>query len=256
MSYASPETLLDTLGVEEPEEIDLEAIAFHCGAVVRYRTLDGCVARIVGRGNRAVITVDEFASHGRRRFSIGHELGHWMRDRGKSGHLCQKSDLKARWDRSDPESLANAYAAGLLMPVSMFKPRAHNQQPSFDTVRGLAKTFKTSRPATAIRLVQYCSFPVLLVAYGRDGRRKWFKPSPQLEGLIWPRAELSHETQAFELLYGGTASNRPVQTRASEWLERRGAYRHDVWEDSIKTDDEVLSMIWWKRQQDLDALLS
>ena len=44
----SPESLIDELGITEPDEIDVEAIAYHCGALIQYRHLDGCAARIVG----------------------------------------------------------------------------------------------------------------------------------------------------------------------------------------------------------------
>jgi hypothetical protein len=57
------ERLLQELGVTEPGEIDLEAIAFHLGAHVRYRTLDGCEARIIGSNDTAIITVNERSSY-------------------------------------------------------------------------------------------------------------------------------------------------------------------------------------------------
>ena len=70
------EALLKSLGVNAPDDIDLEAIAWHVGAIVRYQRLDNCEAQIVGLGNRSVITVNSDSSSTRRRFSIGHELGH------------------------------------------------------------------------------------------------------------------------------------------------------------------------------------
>jgi hypothetical protein len=253
----TPEALLDELGITEPHEIDLEAIAYHCGATVRYRKLDGCSARILGLGEKAIISVDANSGVGRKRFSIGHELGHWLRDRGKSGHLCQQRDLSAPWDRSDPESLANAFAADLLMPHFMFKPLAEGREPTFGTVGDLTKAFLTSRPATAIRLVQYGSFPSILLCHGIDGRRRWFTCSQGLQGLVWPRRELSHNTQAFEVLYGGSTHNRPVKSSAGEWIDCRGAYRHQVFEHSIKIDTEmVLTLLWWKKRSDVDALIS
>ena len=68
-----PERVLQQLGVTEPDDIDLEAIAWTLGAEVRYRQLDGCEARIIGCGDRAIITVNERSSPRRRRFSVGHE---------------------------------------------------------------------------------------------------------------------------------------------------------------------------------------
>ena len=44
----SAEAILRRLGVTDPSEIDLEAIAWYLGARVRYRPLSACEARIVG----------------------------------------------------------------------------------------------------------------------------------------------------------------------------------------------------------------
>ena len=255
MTYRSPETLLSELGITDPEEIELEAIAFYVGAIVTYKKLDGCAARIVGADQQAIISVQPGGSVGRRRFSIGHELGHWMRDRGKALHKCQKRDLRVPWDRSDPESLANAYAADLLMPHFMFKPRADGRDITFETVRSLREEFTTSWTATAIRLVQLSSFPSVVACYGMEGRR-WFTPSPELHGRIWPVRELSHETHAFELLYGGASQVRPIEVSAQYWIQSRGAYRHTVWEHSIKVDsDSVLTLLWWKKPSQVQELL-
>ena len=51
------ERLLQEVGVTDPNEIDLEAIAFYLGARVRYRKLEGCEARIIGRNDAAIITI-------------------------------------------------------------------------------------------------------------------------------------------------------------------------------------------------------
>ena len=58
MALTAAERLLQDLGVSEPGEIDLEAIAYHLNARVQYKPLDGCEARIVGAGDRAIITVN------------------------------------------------------------------------------------------------------------------------------------------------------------------------------------------------------
>ena len=69
--------LLQTLGITDPRDIDLEAIAFDRGALVRLGALDECEARIVGYDSRAVITVDDRKPRTRQQFSAAHELGHW-----------------------------------------------------------------------------------------------------------------------------------------------------------------------------------
>ena len=45
--FRSPAQLLEQLGITSPDEIDIEAIAFHSVATIRYRPLTGFAARIV-----------------------------------------------------------------------------------------------------------------------------------------------------------------------------------------------------------------
>jgi hypothetical protein len=68
--------VLKGLGVIEPSEIDIDAIAWSLGARVKYRPLDSCEARITGNGDQAIITVNSRSSRRRKRFSVAHELGH------------------------------------------------------------------------------------------------------------------------------------------------------------------------------------
>ena len=50
------ERILFELGIERPDQIDLDAIAWARGAAVKYRPLDKCEAMIVGTQRRAIIT--------------------------------------------------------------------------------------------------------------------------------------------------------------------------------------------------------
>ena len=88
-----PERLLWGHGVRRPEHIDLEAIAGASGAHVIYRKLDGCAARLVAAGDHAVISVAMDDNLGRRRFSLGHELAHWMQDAQRALFQCSSTDI-------------------------------------------------------------------------------------------------------------------------------------------------------------------
>src|SRR5437867_9520652 len=88
-AFKRAETILEELGIENPEDIDVEAIAQYCGATVVYEDLGGCEARILGYGDRAIIAVNESSPRVRQRFSVGHELGHWMNDRGRASFACE-----------------------------------------------------------------------------------------------------------------------------------------------------------------------
>src|SRR2546428_330054 len=139
--YKSPSSLLSELGITEPSDIKVEPIAQYCGATILYEPLEGCEARIIGYGDRAIITVNSASPLGRRRFSAAHELGHWMRDRGSVAFACDAPVLISEWGDENPEVRANRYAVDLLLPQSMVRPRVKAQAIALDTARGLAKNF-------------------------------------------------------------------------------------------------------------------
>ncbi|MDZ7854779.1 ImmA/IrrE family metallo-endopeptidase [Sphaerotilus sp.] len=90
---SSPERLLWSHGVRKPEHIDLEAIAGAKGARVIYRSLDGCAARLIAAGDQAVISVSVDDNKGRQRFSLGHELAHWLCDANRASFRCASTDI-------------------------------------------------------------------------------------------------------------------------------------------------------------------
>jgi hypothetical protein len=238
--------LLLELGVEHPEEIDVEAIACYCGCKVRYRHLDGCAARLVGAGVRAIISVDENSGPGRRRFSVVHEIAHWMLDRGKPLFECQKADLRTPWSRAvHPEARANAFAADLLMPEALFVPLARNEQVTFVTVDQLRTAFGVSRTAAAYRLVETGDADCMLVCHSAEGRR-WFVGSRRINGHFWPHRQLSEHSDAYAILRGEEKSGRSQTVDADDWIDHRSADQYELREHSVRTGDVVLTLLWWK----------
>jgi IrrE N-terminal-like domain len=238
------ELLLQTLGITDPRDIDLEAIAFDRGALVRHGVLDGCEARIVGYGSRAIITVDDRKPRTRQRFSAAHELGHWHYHRGRY-LICRPDEIvDSRRDSLDPERVADFYAADLLLPRYLFIPRATALGIScFESVETLSKEYSTSVPATAIRLVEYGPEPAMLVCHGPTGR-KWFNRPRHIPEHWFPRDELAAESSAMDVLYGKNRFNRRVLVGAEAWFDRRDASRFEVYEQSFKiSDQEILTLL-------------
>lgn len=249
--YRSPSALLEELGITEPWDIHVEAIAEYCGATIVYEPLKGCEARIIGHGDRAIITVSSTSLRERQRFSGAHELGHWMGDRGKVAFACVEMVFAAEWGEENPEVRANRYAADLLLPPSTFSRRAKNKEMTFATVRDLAKDFQTSLTATAIRLVELGSFPAMLVCY-ELGKRRWFTRGPDVPQFLWPQSEPGRHTVAYDLIHGSATTEGPVDVYADGWFEIRNANRYEVREDSRRISDRfVLSLLWWKDESQI-----
>lgn len=243
--YQPVDEVLRQLGVTEPEEIDIEAIAWHLGARVKYRRLDRCEARITGNGDAAIITVDGRSSDRRKRFSVAHELGHWKFHRGRI--LTCRCDEIGRAGQNYPEAerVANFYASRMLMPSYLLNPIAQAfPKLTFKTIDAISERFDTSMTATVIRLVEAGHADSVLVCHGLKGR-KWFTRSPGVPDRWFPQEQLDHESYAFGILFGRQANDPyPRKIGADAWFDRDEAGRYEVQEQTIRTaDDEILTLV-------------
>jgi len=251
----SADKLVKELGICEPEDIDVEAIAQYCNATIVYEPLTGCEARIVGNADRAIITVSSSSRRGRQRFSAAHELGHWMHDRNRVGFSCTNALFRSQWGGANPERGANQFAADLLLPLTVFGRYAYSKPITLHAVRELAYKFDTSLTATAIRLVQHGSFPAMVV-YLSDRRRKWFIAGPDVPGLLSPREQPSKRTIAWDLMHGSSGESGPTAVQADGWLTNREAENYELVEDSVRfTDGSVLALLWWKNEKQIIDLM-
>jgi Zn-dependent peptidase ImmA (M78 family) len=115
---------------------------------------------VVEKG-RGVIGVNSTHSRLRQRFSIAHELGHFVLHSAHSPVFIDKTYLAYRDGRSSTgenrrEREANAFAAALLMPHKLVRKIVDRQK--FDLaddayVETLANLFEVSKQAMTIRIV-------------------------------------------------------------------------------------------------------
>lgn len=246
MTYSAPERLLRSLGIQKPEEIDLEAVAWSVGAKVKYRPLKSCEARICGCGDKAIISVDDTKIPQRQRFSVAHEIGHWTYHRGQL-LVCRSKDIGSFGAKgaTNPESVADQFASDLLLPAYILRPIiAQYKVLNLKTVGEVSTAFKASKTATAIRLVQSNKFHAMLVCHGRNGR-KWFLRPPCVPDRWFPRDELDRDSYAFETLYGSKVEQtHPRKIGADAWFDRRGAERHEMLEHTFPLpNDEILTLL-------------
>jgi hypothetical protein len=247
----TPAEILSDLGIREPKDLDIEAIAVHCGALIQYKPLSGCEARIMGLDDSAIITINVSSSPERKRFSGGHELGHWMRDRGTATFQCNEQMFVREWSEDNPEKRANRFAADLLLPAKMFRPLSKDLPITFATVEKLAAIFKMSISATAIRLVEYGSYPAMLICSSAAGRQ-WYVASSTVNGKLWPVDRPGHSTQAVALLQGRNPGLGPQDKRADQWIKNFRADQYWIKEDSqLWTNQSVLSLICWEDESHL-----
>jgi Zn-dependent peptidase ImmA (M78 family) len=244
-TYSKAERRLLDLGLSEPSEIDLEAIAWDEGVKIQFQDLNGCEARLVGYEDRAIITIRKNTDDRRKRFSIAHELGHWNYHRGRSFE-CRADDLVEGYtSKPTEEREADEYAANLLMPAYMFKPLALKvKRPTFDGVKQISDLFNTSLTATAIRLVDMNVWPLVLICHSVKGRI-WFRRSKDVPERWFPQKELNSDSIAFDRLFDGKDRIRSQKINADAWFDSREAERYEIIEDAIKIScGQILTLLW------------
>lgn len=247
-SSPKAEYILRELGVTEPREIDVEAIAWYLGAKVKYDHLEQCDARIVGADDNAIITVSQQSSPQRQRFSVCHELGHWVYHRRRM-LFCGADEIERPSSEAVTlERAADRFASELLMPGYLFLPIAQSfGRPSMHIVRKLSEIFNTSQTATAIRLVELNQLPILLTSHGRSGRR-WFARSQSVTHDWMPKSNLAPESPAFTMVFGRAPPMMPPRSvNASNWFSRWDASRFEIVEESMRVaTSEVLTLLAFK----------
>lgn len=134
--------------------VDLDGLAKDLGIEVRHSSslpndISGKIERIDRGGRRFAITINARHHANRQRFTLAHEIAHFILHRDLIGdsvvdNAMYRSCLSDEWERQ-----ANRYAANLLMPARLVRAK---HQAGILTASGMAAEFRVSPEAARIRM--------------------------------------------------------------------------------------------------------
>jgi Zn-dependent peptidase ImmA (M78 family) len=159
-------------------EVPLEEIAKTAGIKeIKYSPLNSFEGTLLANENKTegVIIVNSNSRHHRQRFTLGHELGHFMIPRHGHKMQCSKNDLVAQPTKTMSATLsieveANQFAAEILLPRSLLKKSSDFiNKPSIDAIKSIASKFNVSFQASAVRFADIHDYPITIVM-SREGR--------------------------------------------------------------------------------------
>jgi len=133
---------------------------------------DGVSGMLLRHGDTfGILYATYVPNDGFQRYSISHELGHYFLD-GHVDHLLPGDGIhssRAGFISGDPYELeAYNFAAGLLMPATLYKRLIIRRDPSLDAVESLASDCRTSLTATAIRFAELTDDAVAVIISTRN----------------------------------------------------------------------------------------
>ena len=138
--------------------VEVEKVAKQQKVKVKFAALEGNISGLLFRKQgRAVIGVNALHPPVRQRFTLAHELGHFLL--GHRGDFFLPvilfRDSKSQEGTHEEEISANRFAAELLMPEDMVRKELKNHSIELDdeeAVEKLAAKFRVSTQAMTIRL--------------------------------------------------------------------------------------------------------
>jgi len=221
---------------------------------VNAESFDGALIRVVGRPRGKIAINANIREPGRKRFTLAHELGHYvLPSHARQSVACGSAEIE-RWTTgmSQAELEANRFAAALLMPKPLIV-EALRPEPSLEQARRIAAECQVSLTAAAYRLVELSTYPVAVV-WNASGRRVWFQRSEEFERAV-ELGPLSPESLVHDYFHARTPlPARPTPVPATAWLYGDGLLENArIWEDSIPMPfyDAVLTLLFLRKPIDL-----
>lgn len=189
----SPERLLGVILDHHHEwtpPVDIETFALSVG-ILEFRDLevDGFVGALMTdlEKTKGIILSAANMPLTRRRFTIAHELGHFLIAAHRGDKQCTTKDLmemRRETLHQKEEAQANRFAAGLLMPKPWFVAQTDVfGPPELEHLRVLSSTYSVSLEAAANRYAELtpetCAF-----VFVRNGRIRYARASKTFPALV------------------------------------------------------------------------
>jgi Zn-dependent peptidase ImmA (M78 family) len=229
--------------------IDLVSVATHLGLTIRYRDISSFEGALVCSKQHHVGTVlvkKSIREVGRIKFTIAHEIGHYVLPHHIGNEsICAASEVE-NWDKrlSKPEQEANIFAGELLMPETLVGGSILRDKPSFDAIRGLATAFETSLTAAAYRSMQLTPFRAAIV-WSTQGEIRWFKASSEFAAFVLVRESVASGTFASDCFHDRPVPDDMRTVRSDLWLASNSTNPGYIFEQSIRLPsyDSVLTLL-------------
>lgn len=235
---------------------DLSELAHKVGleiCEVESEGFEGALVRIPNKPTGIVAVKASIREPGRKRFTIAHELGHYiLPGHGELDSVCKSRDIES-WGRGvpDQEVDANRFAAELLIPSTQVASLLRQESATVVVAKKISANFQTSLTAAAVKCVDVTDEQCALVV-SDAGIIQWWWPGSQFRAYIKGKGtEVNIESLASDLFNGPQEREQDGAVPADAWLA--GHVSGKVWEDSILLPyyNRVLTIITVRRG-DLD----
>lgn len=261
MSSLSPSELashlLDRLGIQGKP--DLLQIAERIGLRIQEVDSEGFEGSLVRAldGPKGIVAIKQsIRENSRKRFTIAHEIGHYLIPSHRTLENVCASEMVESWRKglTRAELEANEFAVELLLPERLVRDALRLQDPSLQTISKVAGHFETSLTATTLRFVDLTDLPCVAI-WSSQKASKWYRRSRSFPFYLSKEILPCEGSFAYQLFEGGNVPNDFAEVSAESWLDRQDAERivrlleHSV---PLPYYDAVLTLLWTHLKDSID----
>lgn len=162
-------------------------------------------------------------SPGRVRFTLAHELGHYVLHRELRDRFRCSTEEMHDWDEREIETEANVFASFLLMPLDDFRRQVAGQPPSIEMLRHCADRYGVSLMAAALKWTEIAAKRAVVLA-ARDGHVLWARSNAAAykSGVYLASKKLTIELPGMSILnqVDAASGRKSSKLKANLWFRR------------------------------------
>lgn len=175
----------------------------------------------------------------RQRFTIGHELGHFLLPWHRQGTFqCSAEDISSRTNKSW-ELEANQFSAELLMPAALLKHRlSPSKEFELNDISRVREDFGTSMESTTRRVVEVSEYAYAVV-FSKDNKVRYTVSSEFFRPKLCVRKNSPLPSKSLSRLRTSSLDDWN-ELDAHWWLEEPNERRHhpeSIYEQTLVQDD-------------------
>jgi hypothetical protein len=196
---------------------------------------EGALVRVPHRLKGVIAIKRHIREEGRKRFTICHEVGHFiLPGHGTTDCICLSEEVES-WRKSIPEHefAANQFAAELLLPYKEIQPFVKKKDLTISLAKTVSKEFRASLTAASLKCVEVTEERCAVV-FSVGGSIKWFRRNDNFHYFVRVNQRVSDESYAGQLFSGRDVDEPNGAVPADAWLESENLSSDArIWEDTM-----------------------